>query len=374
MGSWCQAFFLLAFSASAARISSRAAGDPVCLNPKGEHVDFWYAFKIPGTWEYDYMDSHTTLRKIPGKMGDGVSPLDRTLNQLYKNSKELSYALWNDEPPNKAKVGAPKAHAKGVVAFSKQSKGFWLTHSVPSFPAVPGRVHNTVSSYAGANQPDYGQSFLCISVGANAIPQLVKLFEMDWMVLYGAADNANLGGDFKEWALDNAHADPRVKSHSSLVTVVHSLGGQAFTAFAKSAAFNDSIYEKLIAPHYKKDLIAETWQNGQGKVPTWSKGKTHHYTIENAHEIDLPGQEEFDETKDHSKWAVSDDGKVFCVGDINRQTGQFHRGGGMVCLSSPHIAKQMLNAIASKGHKRASTDDSEPAKKRRKSKAGSNGD
>merc|ERR1712190_597624 len=104
-------------------------------------------------------------------------------------------------------------------------------------------------------------------------------------------------------------------------------------------------------------------------------GKQHHYTIENAHEIDLPGQEEFDETKDHSKWAVSDDGKVFCVGDINRQTGQFHRGGGMVCLSSPHLANQMLNAIVSKGHKRESSDDSGSTKKRRKatSKKGSAG-
>jgi len=343
---------LMAFHASAFRISVQEAthdkalspaGSVTCLDPSGRPVDFWYAFKYPGNWEYAYMDSNHKLQTMPGAMGDGTSPVDRTLDQLYASKGELSYALWNDEPTNKGSVGAPKAHAKGVLAIAKS--GFWLTHSVPIFPQVPDHEKNSKSSFPGAKEPTNAQSFLCVTIGTDAIPGLMKLFETDWMIIYSAADNAGLGGKFQEWALKDTHTDAKNASADSYVTTVTSLGGQAFTAFAKSAALNDDLYEALVAPHFKKDFIAETWQNGVGRIPSWKKGKQHAYTIENGAVVGFPGHDQFKESNDHSKWAVSMDGEVLCVGDINRQEGQTRRGGGTTCISDATYAKQILNVV-----------------------------
>lgn len=352
-------------------------GEVGCLDPSGNPVDFWYAFKYPGNWQYAYMDSKHQLQTMPGAMGDGKSPVDQTLDQLYKSKAELSYALWNDEPTNKGKVGGPKAHAKGVLAFGKS--GFWLTHSVPVFPQVPNHHSSSKSSFSGANQPTNGQSFLCITIGRSAIAELMKLFETDWMVIYAAADNAGLGAEFQQWASKGKHADAKNASADSYVTTVTSLGGQAFTVFSKSAALDDDLYEALVAPHFQKDFIAETWQNGAGKIPPWKKGREHAFTIENDGVVSFPGHEQFKESEDHSKWAVSMDGQVFCVGDINRQVGQTHRGGGTTCISDARYARQILNTIVA-------DEDGEPepmpvdrhdkvdAPTGRKRKAGDNGD
>lgn len=289
------------------------------------------------------MDSKHKLETMPGTLEDSTSALSRTLDQLYSSKAELSYALWNDQPPNSRAIAAPRAHAKGVLAIAQN--GFWLTHSVPLFPEEPNRAKDSKSSYPAAKEPRNGQSFLCISIGKGAIPGLIELFETDWMPVYDAADNAGLGGEFAAWALKSKHADAKNKSTSSFVTTVTSQGGQDFTAFSKSAALDDDLYEALVAPHFKKDFIAETWQNGVGRIPTWKKGKQHAYTIENGAVVQFPGHDQFKESSDHSKWAVSMDGEVFCVGDINRQDGQTRRGGGTTCISDAKFAKQILDVI-----------------------------
>lgn len=228
-----------------------------------------------------------------------------------------------------------------------------MTHSVPSFPKAPGTVHNSRSSFPGANAPVNGQSFLCISISDEVIPQLVEQFKLDYMVIYKAADNAKLGGTFAEWALQGAHIDPADTSKSSHVQTVKSVGGQLFTTFAKSAAFADELYGKLVAPYYDKNFLAETWQNGAGKIPTWCEGKKFDYMVENIEDVKFPGHDAFSETNDHSKWAVSEDGHILCVGDINRQTGQENRGGGTVCINKVAIAKQIKNAIVDEAECRA---------------------
>jgi deoxyribonuclease-2 len=308
-------------------------------------VDFWYAFKYDNGWEYAYMDAEHKLEKGPGVMGDGSSPVDRTLDELYAASTDYSYVFWNDKPPNEHKVTGPRAHAKGVLAISKHGKGFWLTHSVPSFPKGAGTVKNSKSSFPGANAPRNGQSFFCMTIDSDTVPKLVEQFMLDYMVIYKAADHANLGGNFADWALEGAHVDQKDTEKTSKVQTVHSAGGQVFTSFAKSAAFGSDLYGDLVAPHYDRDFLAETWQNGAGKIPTWCKGSKHEYMVENVKQVTFLGHD-FPETEDHSKWAVSDDGHILCVGDINRQEGQTKRGGGTVCITNVGLAKQIRNVIS----------------------------
>lgn len=332
---------------------------PKCIGADGKAADFWYAFKFPGSWEYAYMDSKHKLHKRDDTLDDASSPLYKTLEELYKDHDKLTYAMWNDETGAKKKVGAPKAHAKGFMALSEKKQGIWLTHSVPAFPQEPGKARTPASSFKIASHK-FGQSFLCISVDHSAIPTLVKMFEMDWMVIYASADNAGLSGEFSSWATDGQHVAVKDKENT-IVTTLSSEHKQKFTMFAKSGGFHGELYTDLVASHFKRDFYAETWQNGKGKIPTWCQGSKHDHTVENVEHVSLPGGETFSETDDHSKWAVSMDGKVFCVGDINRQVGQTHRGGGTICIESPQFAKQMLDSIVDE-------EECRPAKKRRTSK------
>jgi len=335
-------------SANAVNLSSTST--PGCRDLSGKHVDFFYAFKYPSGWQYAYMDATRKLAKGDGKLGDGHSAVDKTLNQLYSDHSKYSYAMWNDEPPNKSPVKAPKAHAKGLIVMDKH-QGFWLTHSIPLFPKAAEHAKSASSSFKDAKQPTYGQSFLCITFPTSEVSKIVKLFETDWMVIYDKADNAKIGGTFADWALNSAHTAADDKAHSTVVSTVRSKGGHNFVAFAKNAAFHKDLYEGLVASHFKKAFITETWQNGAGKLPTWCKGKAHQYTVENADKVKFPGTNgDWDESNDHSKWAVSEDGKTFCVGDINRQTGQEKRGGGTICIENAHIAKQMRDAITEVQH------------------------
>ena len=47
----------------------------------------------------------------------------------------------------------------------------------------------------------------------------------------------------------------------------------------------------------------------------------------------------------HSKWGVSATLPILCIGDINRMTTQFVRGGGAACLHNEALAYQFRKAI-----------------------------
>lgn len=307
-----------------------------CIDGSGHSEDFWYAFKYSAGWDYSYMTKGTKLAKASSGLDGDTSPVSRTLEQLYKGAKGLSYAFWNDEHPDGKKVDGPWAHAKGVLAFDGKS-GFWLTHSLPQFP---GGIKTGKPDYAGASDK-YGQSYLCITIDAKAFNEVSKLAMVNRYSVYDAADNAKMGDSFTTWALDAKHGDD-----DTLITTVTSKGGQKFTAFAKSAKWDDELYGDLVAPHFKTSLYAETWQNGKGPIASWCEGKSHKYDVENVMSVNFPGKG-FEETCDHSKWAVSSsqDSDAFCVGDINRQEGQYNRGGGTVCIEAKEFTDQMFNAV-----------------------------
>ena len=45
-------------------------------------------------------------------------------------------------------------------------------------------------------------------------------------------------------------------------------------------------------------------------------------------------------TKDHAKWAASVEPNWVCIGDINRQTSQEKRGGGVICFQDQDVWEQ----------------------------------
>lgn len=76
------------------------------------------------------------------------------------------YLLYNDQPPHGA-ASELKGHTKGVV-MANASGGFWLIHSVPHFPL-------SLEQYAYPKSgTHFGQSFLCLSLGLEALNSVGK--------------------------------------------------------------------------------------------------------------------------------------------------------------------------------------------------------
>jgi deoxyribonuclease II len=74
--------------------------------------------------------------------------------------------LYNDEPPE-GKTDGSRGHTKGVLATNAQ-QGFWLIHSVPHYPAA---LDNGTYWYPHTGRT-YGQSFLCITIGASEVEKV----------------------------------------------------------------------------------------------------------------------------------------------------------------------------------------------------------
>ena len=97
-------------------------------------------------------------------------------------------------------------------------------------------------------------------------------------------------------------------------------GNENFLSFAKNAKWGLDLYEYLVAPTINSDLQVESWMNGANPLPSYctSQNASYAYNVRNVREI-LLGDMDYTETKDHSKWCVSEVGQWTCVGDINRQ-------------------------------------------------------
>jgi len=253
----------------------------------------------------------------------------------------VTYAFWNDEHPDGKKINKPRAHAKGMLGL-RSGMGFWMTHSIPRFPSWD--KQNPPFTNA-EEEKRYGQSFLCISIDKKGLETIGGQKTVDWVSVYASNDGDNVGESFKSWAIDDIH----VKNKNTSIATIVSRGGQKFTSFAKSAYWGDDLWDHLVAPHFGRDFATETWQNGVGKMESNCKSKSgDSQSVENIISLKFPNADAWKETQDHSKWAVSLDGEVFCIGDINRQTGQRNRGGGATCIEDSGLAKQMLSLISKK--------------------------
>uniref|UniRef100_A0A0M3KCV0 Cell-death-related nuclease 7 (inferred by orthology to a C. elegans protein) n=1 Tax=Anisakis simplex TaxID=6269 RepID=A0A0M3KCV0_ANISI len=91
----------------------------------------------------------------------------------------------------------------------------------------------------------------------------------------------------------------------------------------------------LVAPEMKTSLFTETWMNGPNDFDSECSSK---YTVNNIESLNVDGNQ-FKNSKDHSKWAISVDEKepLLCIGDINRQKSQMKRGGGTVCILNDRL-------------------------------------
>merc|ERR1712113_167233 len=121
-------------------------------------------------------------------------------------------------------------------------------------------------------------------------------------------------------------------------------GSTTFRSFFKSSKWGKLLYEEFVQPYFSVDMRWETWMNGINPDDTFCKPEYEYDSI-NVRTVHL-ASEEWKETQDHSKWGVATENSstpVVCIGDINRQQSQNHRGGGTVCI----VNKYMWQAFSS---------------------------
>lgn len=137
---------------------------------------------------------------------------------------------------------------------------------------------------------------------------------------------------------------PAYRSSCQRVTDV-----SGFKTFAKSRCFGDDLYSGLVAPTLASNLLVNTWQL-EKKSDVLASNCTVKYSVKNVKGLKV-NHDNFNNTSDHSKWAVSDDGSMgnayywTCIGDINRDRSQFRRGGGTVCRKSYALHKAYRQSI-----------------------------
>ncbi|KAF0290883.1 Deoxyribonuclease-2 [Amphibalanus amphitrite] len=174
---------------------------------------------------------------------------------------------------------------------------------------------------------------------------------VDWYVLYKLPILTDATGFARKGLaylhISSAMASTETPWSLSEVDIATTAEGVKLTTFAKSSNYRHDLYSGLVAPALETDLYAETWRRAPFSLPSYRYPDS--YEVENVCSVRvIQGRSEldFEYTKDHSKWAVSKDGKEpwVCIGDLNRMETQKRRGGGTACLKNHNLWKNFRKA------------------------------
>lgn len=335
-------------------VSYAASSGLPCRDQSGNAVDWWVIMKVPympgnansiaaSGYAYAYSDPKGSLTLTTHGLNENYGAAYNTLQQIYNNRNNVGSVAWfyyNDEDPATGSSHSSYGHTKGVAGFDSTS-GFWLIHSVPRWP----NGSTSVYEYP-AMEKNYGQSFLCVTY-----PYLTfNSIGSQWLINKPYIYDFNLPTSFEADMPNLVQViDKNFKTSGAVnqTLTLTSVGGNKFISFAKNANWDQDLYESFLAPYFNTPLLAETWQNGGGALPSFCT-PTYPYDVENVLNVTLGGLT-WPETKDHSKWCVSYGGSSAntwsCIGDINRQEGQEGRAGGTACRNNVQQWKDLTAMV-----------------------------
>ncbi len=304
-----------------------------CRDESNTPVDSWYAFKFNKGTQYLYADTNQPTPALSQYDMNSTKngALAYTTQQLWL--PETAYILYNDEPPTQNPELTP-GHTKGYAAVAPDSSGILVIHSIPKFPTGPGNT----SQYIGmeSNAWEYGQSILCLSLHSSIIAAVLTQMQVNAPQVYDWSTSTQT----PQAAADSIQVLGSGTINTSAIcttTTYETQAGMEFHYFAKSKQWNNELYAACIAPYYQQSFYVESWIRGSAEGPSCTTPNQ----VYDIQDLDYNGFT-LSEYNDHSKWAVSD--SIVCIGDINRMTTQYSRGGGSACFQSP-LATFLRQAI-----------------------------
>ncbi len=313
-----------------------------CRDESGASVDSWQALKYNKGTQYLYADTNQPMPTLSThSMNDTTTgALAHTTRQLWDTTTS-TYIAYNDEPPS-ANGGQPEmtpGHTKGYAAVAEDGSAFLVIHSIPKFPTTP----SNVSEYIGmeSNAWMYGQSAACFTLNDTTLASILEQMQLNAPQVYDWRAGANpAAAAVTALGTGIINTAPNCQP-----TMFETQGGASFTYFAKSKQWNNELYSECVAPYYKAPLIVESWIRGSAVGPSCSRSTEQVLDVQNLNYDGFA----LSEYNDHSKWAVSSDqdSAIVCIGDINRMTTQYGRGGGTACIESLPLANFLRASITS---------------------------
>ncbi|XP_001507235.1 deoxyribonuclease-2-alpha [Ornithorhynchus anatinus] len=317
-----------------------------CYGDTGKPVDWFAVYKLPelpdsrarSGMSYMYLDGKTEgWREGTGLINSTQGAVGRTLQPLYRGNASqcdgLAFLLYNDQPPKGSGVKdkASRGHTKGVLLLDKDG-GFWMIHSTPHFPPPA----STTYSWPDTARPK-GQSFLCVSFSYSQFQEIGKQLAYTFPLVYNYSVEGTFAQDLPELlaASQGHHVKSAPWNRSVALT---SSSGEVFFSFAKFGAFADDLYSGWLASALGSDLDVQFWPNSPGVLPSNCSGPFRVLNVVHT-AFPPPAGPTFSATLDHSKWCVAARGPWTCVGDMNRNQGEEHRGGGILCSRLPALWK-----------------------------------
>ena len=306
-----------------------------CVSDTGSSVGSWFISKLPSGTDYLYYDtSQQTIQPSQNSLNDTHNgALASTLRQLWLNSTD--YILFNDEPVvSSQQPTLTYGHTKGIWAWSVD-EAILLTHSIPLFPKGP----QNVNQYSGLNSNayTYAQSMACFSLTTQTLDTLATIAPLTAPNIYERRVRPATPTNLARFANGIISTIPVCYYQLFASNTINSL-----LYFAKSSQWNNELYSQCIAPQLKTSLFVESWIRGSAVGPSCS-GNFRVLDVQNLKWFNKT----YKETQDHSKWSVSATESQLCIGDINRMTTQYARGGGAICWNDTVLSNNVRRAITS---------------------------
>jgi len=230
----------------------------------------------------------------------------------FKSKKFTHYINYNDEHTDK--VSSTCGHCKGCIAWN-DTEICWLVHSVPKFMIhfnAQGHI-NILNTSIEHSEQIYGQSFIFVS-GIPATNLQTILNQVAIMKPF----------------VDTNTSNTTLKTDSTPITTINNITlSPQLDHLAKSPKHHIDIFSDYIQKMYGGKWQCETWRRGHHCDPCAD-------VIDN-HAIKFKDVLLHTSSHDHSKYACNNEDLVY-IGDLNRMTTQFHRGGGGFIVSDAGLA------------------------------------
>lgn len=304
---------------------------PNCLNNEKTGVDWYtillYRKKYGDLSYYSYIDSNK--KKIVNELFDKNTFAPFYLNEFIKNDKDIvNYINYSSNS------------SKGILIFDNDY-GVFLSHTLDNFPFGE---DNDISKFVIS---DYiVTQFLCITLNKDGINDLGRAIFLTNPEIISShkAQNLNLNDSFLNKLLNKEKSESYSKE---LVTHIRSFpNNYLFTVFTKTEDSKEHPLDIALRNYYQCGFFVKS-SSSDIKQSDCSYSSAQ---LRNVNGISYYDQSYYvlsSSNEDKTKWLVSLEKDIVCIGDLERKEKVQNNTGNEFCFISFDIASFLKNSISS---------------------------